>query len=41
MIRYTGSAYQEDIVGEVFYNHGIVVVSDPRPKYKNVWSGNW
>jgi hypothetical protein len=39
----TGSAYQEDIVGEVFYNHGIVVVSDPRPKYKNVLvgDGNW
>jgi len=36
----TGSAYQEDIVGEVFYNHGIVVVSDPRPKYKNVLVGN-
>ena len=39
----TGSAYQEDIVGEVFYNHGVVVVSDPRPKYKNVLvgNGNW
>ncbi len=39
----TGSAYQEDIVGEVFYNHGIVVVSDPRPKYKHilVGGGNW
>ena len=40
----TGSAYQSDIVGEVFYNHGIAVVSDPRPKYKNVMvgaTGNW
>jgi hypothetical protein len=39
----TGSAYQSDIVGEVFYNQGIMVVSDPRPKYKNVWlgQGNW
>ena len=39
----TGSAYQSDIVGEVFYNHGIIVISDPRPKYKNVWvgQGNW
>ena len=36
----TGSAYQEDIVGEVFYKQGIVVVSDPRPKYKNVLVGN-
>jgi hypothetical protein len=39
----TGSAYQEDIVGEVFYNSGIVVVSDPRPKYRHVLvgDGNW
>lgn len=40
----TGSAYQSDIVGEVFYNQGIMVVSDPRPKYKNIWvgqTGNW
>lgn len=39
----TGSAYQSDIVGEIFYNQGIAVVSDPRPKYKNVWigQGNW
>jgi len=39
----TGSAYQEDIVGEVFYNHGMIIVSDPRPKYKNVLvgNGNW
>lgn len=35
----TGSAYQTDIVGEVFYNHGIMVVSDPRPKYRYVWTG--
>ena len=40
----TGSAYQTDVVGEVFYNHGIMVVSDPRPKYRYIWSGqngNW
>ena len=39
----TGSAYQSDIVGEIFYNQGVAVVSDPRPKYKNVWvgQGNW
>ena len=35
----TGSAYQTDIVGEVFYNHGIMVVSDPRPKYRYIWTG--
>jgi hypothetical protein len=31
-------------VGEVFYKHGIMVVSDPRPLYKNVLvgaSGSW
>jgi hypothetical protein len=40
----TGSAYQTNVVGEVFYNHGIMVVSDPRPKYRYIWSGqngNW
>lgn len=35
----TGSAYQTNVVGEVFYNHGIMVVSDPRPKYRYVWAG--
>ena len=40
----TGSAYQTNVVGEVFYKHGIMVVSDPRPIYKYVWTGengNW
>ena len=40
----TGSAYQTNVVGEVFYNHGIMVVSDPRPKYRYIWTGqngNW
>jgi len=40
----SGSAYQTAQVGEVFYKHGIMVVSDPRPKYKYVWlggTGNW
>ena len=40
----TGSAYQTNVVGEVFYKHGIMVVSDPRPIYKYVWtgaSGSW
>lgn len=35
----TGSAYQTSQVGEVFYKHGIMVVSDPRPIYKYVWTG--
>ena len=35
----TGSAYQTDTIGEVFYNHGVMVVSDPRPKYRYVWTG--
>jgi hypothetical protein len=30
-----GYAYQSNVVGNVFYNYGIVVVSDPRPKYAN------
>lgn len=30
-----GYAYQTNIVGNVFYQDGIIVVSDPRPKYKN------
>src|SRR5210317_1339521 len=40
----TGSAYQTNVVGEVFYKHGLMVVSDTRPIYKNVWtgaSGSW
>ena len=40
----TGSAYQTNVVGEVFYKHGIISISDPRPIYKNVLvgkNGNW
>jgi hypothetical protein len=40
----TGSAYQTEVVGEVFYKHGIMTVSDPRPIYRQVWtgeSGSW
>ena len=40
----TGSAYQTSTVGEVFYKHGIISISDPRPIYKNVLvgkAGNW
>jgi len=35
----TGSAYQTAQVGEVFYKHGIMVVSDPRPLYRYVFTG--
>lgn len=35
----TGSAYQTNVVGEVFYKHGIMVVSDPRPLYRYVLTG--
>jgi hypothetical protein len=30
-----GYAYQTNIVGNVFYPDGVIVVSDPRPKYHN------
>jgi len=36
----TGSAYNTNIVGNVFYPQGTMVVSDPRPKYQNVLVGN-
>lgn len=35
----TGSAYQTSTVGEVFYKHGIIVISDPRPVYRYVLTG--
>lgn len=34
-----GYAYQTNVVGNVFYNHGIIVISDPRPKYANAILG--
>jgi hypothetical protein len=34
-----GYAYQTSRIGNVFYGHGIMCVSDPRPKYKNVFLG--
>lgn len=34
-----GYAYQTNIVGNVFYNYGIAVISDPRPKYANALLG--
>ena len=40
---FSGSAYQTNQVGYVFYEHGMIVVSDPRPKYQNIFlgDGNW
>ena len=39
----SGSAYQTANVGYVFYNKGLIVISDPRPKYQNCFlgNGNW
>lgn len=34
-----GYAYQTNVVGNVFYNYGIAVISDPRPKYANAILG--
>ncbi len=34
-----GYAYQTPRIGNVFYKQGIIVVSDPRPKYANVFLG--
>lgn len=35
-----GYAYQTSRVGNVFYGHGMIVVSDPRPKYANAFLGS-
>ena len=39
----SGSAYQTRDVGYVYYKQGMIVVSDPRPKYQNAFlgNGNW
>lgn len=39
----SGSAYQTSDVGYVYYKQGMIVVSDPRPKYQNAFlgNGNW
>lgn len=34
-----GYAYQTSRIGNVFYKHGMIVVSDPRPKYWNAFLG--
>ena len=35
----TGYAYQTSRIGNVFYKHGMIVVSDPRPKYWDAFLG--
>lgn len=35
----TGSAYQTNIIGNVFYDTGIIAMSDPRPKYNYLFTG--
>ena len=39
----SGSALQRNHAGYVFYKHGMIVVSDPRPRYQNIFvgDGNW
>jgi hypothetical protein len=34
-----GYAYQTDQIGNIFYDVGIISISDPRPKYKNLLLG--
>jgi len=35
----SGSAYQTTRIGNIFYENGMAVISDPRPKYENVFLG--
>jgi hypothetical protein len=35
----TGYAYQTSRIGNVFYKQGMIIVSDPRPKYANAFLG--
>jgi len=39
----SGSAIQRKEVGYVFYKQGMIFVSDPRPRYQNIFlgNGNW
>lgn len=34
-----GYAYQTNQIGNIFYDQGIITISDPRPKYKNLLLG--
>lgn len=37
---HSGSFTQSNKVGYVFYKHGMVIISDPRPKYRNMFLGD-
>jgi len=39
----SGSALQRKEVGYVFYKHGMIITTDPRPRYQNIFlgDGNW
>ena len=39
----SGSALQKKEVGYVFYKQGMVIITDPRPRYQNIFlgNGNW
>jgi len=36
----SGSALQKKEVGYVFYKQGMIVITDPRPRYQNIFLGN-
>ena len=36
----SGSALQRNQMGYVFYHQGIIVISDPRPRYQNIFLGD-
>lgn len=37
----SGSAYQSNQIGNIFYSTGQVIVSDPRPKYKGIFDSTY
>ena len=39
----SGSALQKNEVGYVFYKQGMIIITDPRPRYQNIFlgDGNW
>lgn len=40
---YSGSFTQTNTIGHIFYKQGMVIITDPRPKYQNMFlgNGNW
>ena len=37
----SGSAYQTSQIGNIFYTSGQIVITDPRPKYKNIFDSTF